>query len=327
MPKKVNYTCFRCGYETNHKTNMKNHLFFKKAPCPQTLHIIELTDEIKQHILDNRIYILPTPPTNIINNITTNNNNTMNNNTMNNYIIKMDALDKLKKFTSYKDIELIDFKDNVEQKFLKRANKFADIDKDMGYSEQDLILHIEEVCQVFDIKTFQDFNLLYDKKMKQVQIYDDGEWSDMLIDNGIYTIMTVIQSFLWNKFEFYMIRKSLTENLHQKQVFKERLEDYYTFIGNFKIKPAILTHFIDTDNVEMDNDLYEVKDEYIKLYKNIKKDKANGNALRKQILDRLEYNMSMNIEKMNKKVAKLFSLDENFKNIILKSESSEDENE
>lgn len=319
MPKKVNYTCFRCGYETDSKSHMHKHLFLKKKVCPQTLHIIELTDEIKQHILDNRIYILPTPPTNVINNITNNNN------TMNNYIIKMDALDKLKKFTSYKDIELIDFKDNVEQTFLKRANKFDDIDQNMGYSEQDLINHIEEVCKVFDIKTFQDFNLLYHKKIKQVQIYDDGEWNDMLVDNGIYMIMTVIQSFLWNKFEFYMIRKSLKENLHQKQVFKERLEDYYTFIGHFKIKPAIMTHFMDPDNIEIDNDVYEVKDEYIKIYKNIKKDKASGNALRKHILDKLEYNMSMNIEKMNKKVAKLFSSDEDFKDIILKSELTEDD--
>jgi hypothetical protein len=59
MPKKIKYGCIRCGYETNSKAHMYKHLFLKLSPCPQTLNIIELTDEIKQHIIDNRIYIIP----------------------------------------------------------------------------------------------------------------------------------------------------------------------------------------------------------------------------------------------------------------------------
>ena len=57
--KKPNYTCIRCEYETKYKTNMHKHLFYKNISCPQTRNLIELTDEIKQHILDNRIYIIP----------------------------------------------------------------------------------------------------------------------------------------------------------------------------------------------------------------------------------------------------------------------------
>lgn len=35
---------------------VRNHLFKKQKACPGTRETIELTDEIKQHILDNKIY-------------------------------------------------------------------------------------------------------------------------------------------------------------------------------------------------------------------------------------------------------------------------------
>ena len=59
MPKRPNYCCIRCGYETDSKSHMHKHLFLKNTPCPQTKNNIELTDEIKQYILDNRIYLIP----------------------------------------------------------------------------------------------------------------------------------------------------------------------------------------------------------------------------------------------------------------------------
>jgi len=40
---------------------MYNHLYRKKKTCPITIDNIELTDEIKQYILDNRVYNLNKP--------------------------------------------------------------------------------------------------------------------------------------------------------------------------------------------------------------------------------------------------------------------------
>ena len=37
-----------------------------KKTCPGIKNVIELTDEIKQHIMDNRIYKMPEEPTIII---------------------------------------------------------------------------------------------------------------------------------------------------------------------------------------------------------------------------------------------------------------------
>ena len=50
------YTCPRCGYETNHRTSIRNHLFNKTKCCPALENDVILTDEIKEYILANRIY-------------------------------------------------------------------------------------------------------------------------------------------------------------------------------------------------------------------------------------------------------------------------------
>jgi hypothetical protein len=55
----VQYTCCRCGYHTKDKNNMRNHLYKRQKTCPATVDDIELTDEIKNYILENRVYKKP----------------------------------------------------------------------------------------------------------------------------------------------------------------------------------------------------------------------------------------------------------------------------
>lgn len=315
MPKNPYYTCICCGYETDLKSNMYRHLYLKKKPCPKTKNNIEFTDEIKDHIMINRIYIIPIEEKPAVINIT--------NNTMNNYIIKMDPFDKLTKFNDYNDVKLIDFKIDVEKKFLDRANKLNNIHRRQGFSEDQLLDHIDEVCKVCDIKTFQDFNLLYNKKLNEVKIYEYDKWNEHIIERGICKILQIIQECLWDKYEFYMIRKRISENLYQKQVIKEQLDKYYGFIVHFDVKPNIITYFEDDDDIEdideNDIDIYNVKDEYIKIYNDVNKEKNKkvGNVLKKKIIDILEYNMKKNIDEMNKKISNLFTKDKDFKEFIL----------
>lgn len=56
------YQCCRCGYETNNKSNMVHHFKKRVSMCAAVLENIELTDEIKEYILRNRIYKAPPPP-------------------------------------------------------------------------------------------------------------------------------------------------------------------------------------------------------------------------------------------------------------------------
>jgi len=47
------YICPRCRYETKEKNAMRRHLYNMKKPCRALHHNVELTDDIKQSILDN----------------------------------------------------------------------------------------------------------------------------------------------------------------------------------------------------------------------------------------------------------------------------------
>ncbi len=57
--KKPPYECIRCGYNTIQKARMRHHLYEKKNLCPHIKHDIELTEEIKETILQNRFYRIP----------------------------------------------------------------------------------------------------------------------------------------------------------------------------------------------------------------------------------------------------------------------------
>jgi hypothetical protein len=50
------YKCPRCGYTTHHKSNMRNHFYKKLKPCFATMELVELTNEVKEYILENKIY-------------------------------------------------------------------------------------------------------------------------------------------------------------------------------------------------------------------------------------------------------------------------------
>ena len=51
----MNFQCIRCGYECILKTDMKKH-FSRKNTCKPKFKDIELTDSIKEDILENKIY-------------------------------------------------------------------------------------------------------------------------------------------------------------------------------------------------------------------------------------------------------------------------------
>lgn len=59
MVNKPPYECIRCGYKTNDKYLMRRHFYDKKKTCQGIVNNIELTDDIKECILENRKYKMP----------------------------------------------------------------------------------------------------------------------------------------------------------------------------------------------------------------------------------------------------------------------------
>jgi hypothetical protein len=50
------YTCPRCGYSSHRKSNIRNHFYKKNKLCPATVDFVELTDKVKEYILENKVY-------------------------------------------------------------------------------------------------------------------------------------------------------------------------------------------------------------------------------------------------------------------------------
>lgn len=58
---KLPYNCPRCDYKTSLKSDMRKHLYNLRKVCPGQANNIELTDEIRECVLENRRYVVPDP--------------------------------------------------------------------------------------------------------------------------------------------------------------------------------------------------------------------------------------------------------------------------
>ena len=237
----IPYTCIRCKYKTKDKTKMYNHFYKRKKNCPGTYNIIELTEIIKQHILENRIYKMPKTvkepkaPT-IIQNI-------QNNNTINNFIGSMDTFVKLEKLMNFKQIELTGLEFDIENKYSKEIAKLEGNKYKYGFhlDENDFLTIVDNISKVSE--NFDDFNVLYDADMNKVRLFR-GSWDTILIDAGIKELIQLIQDSYLYVYELYLLKNIYGNdivNLIEKQKYKENLEDYFKFLNIFDIQHIVLT--------------------------------------------------------------------------------------
>ena len=310
------YVCVRCGYETPYKSAMHNHLFKKKKPCPMLQNIIELTDDIKKHILQNYIYIIQKPV------VTKQINTTINNyNTINNFISNMDILDKIKKYMEYKQVDLLNFEDKVESKYITKVKRLDSDSYKYGFSlsSDDFLEIINEISSVCNNDNLEDFNIMFDNKVNKVTLYDQGTWENMLINNGLKKIMQIVQDYYLNSYEKYLLRMIINPDtsLMKRQQCKELLTDYYAFISCFDIPSCVKD--ISSEEIVYNIKVDDVIDTYWKLYTmtrdNLKRSEIN--RTKKEVIDILKRNTIKNIEEMNKKVLDLFQVDESFKKNML----------
>lgn len=330
--KKEDYQCCRCGYTTREKSAMRRHLFQVKKPCPGSKNLIELTDEIKHCIMDNRIYHIPKEekPMQQINNIINYNN------TMNNFISGMNFIDKLNKYTEYKQIEIVDFDQSVEDRYASKVRRLENNQYKYGFSlsQQDILEIFDEVTSK---RSIEDLNLIYDNKYNKFKIYVDGRWKDMLATSCIQNIVETVQSCFLNSYELYLIRMTKSPSVlsKQKQEYMEHLTEYYKFLGSFDVNPyikgkndnEILYNDNDDRYIEKVNDheweKFKIVDEYQKLYDQVcmGMTKSEINSIKRQVVDVVKTNSSKNIDELNKMIFDLFCTDMEFKESIIKSSS------
>ena len=288
-----------------------------------------MTDEIKQKILDNRVYIIPKQPviTQIINY----------NNTIQNLIYNMDTIDKLQKYMSHHDVRLIECGDSIEQKFSKQIQDLQ-CENDTFGSDDKLILDERNLLDVIDQASSlanehcENMNVIYDRKFDKLKLFDMGKWDELIVVNGISTLLTKIQEHYFDAYECYLIRKieSSALDLQSRLIVREKLCDYYRFIGCFKINPyvkdkndtLIMYTFEDplyNSETYATDDNTEMSLKYEKLYTKVVDDTNTReiNKIKKTVIDIVKKNCLKNVAELNKKVVALFNMDEEFKNTIL----------
>jgi hypothetical protein len=327
---KTPYICVCCGYEAYHKPAMRKHLYDKIKPCPKILNDIDLTDDIKDYILANHVYRLP-PPT--LQPTITINQNINNNNTINNLIANIDSVEKLSKFMNHQKIELLSCDDTITNKFSNTVQQLENgvDDENLILDKHNLLEVIDQVSSLVD-ESFENLNIIYDQKFNKLKLYEDGEWNQFILISGIRTLLMKTQEVYFNPYECYLIRKIEYSNIgpFNKQVFREKLTDYYKFIASFDIAPYVKNkndteikfNFMDEKHNAFLNHTDENREmpiRYMSMYCKIKDDlkQSHLNKIKKDVIDIVKKNSQKNIDELNKKVFALFNMDDEFKNSIL----------
>jgi hypothetical protein len=317
------YTCPRCDYRTMQRGDMHRHLYVKKKPCPAQEADVELTSDVKQFILKNRVYHIR---------VTNNIHQTINqNNTIIHYIAGLDAIEKMQRYLDYNKIELNSLEQTIEDKYSTKARRLENDGYKYGFElkTENLFEVIDEVSNASKCKTLEDLNIYYDSSVDKMHVYD-GEWDEMLLSSGAKRLIETIQTYYWDAYECFLIRKaSKGPPGLSAQHCRELLDEYFKFIGCFDVNPfckdksddAILARCDSQSETEVapSPNSFSLSDEYGARYVRIRDNttKSDINFVKKRVMDIIKKNSQRNITELNKRIFGLFKMDEGFKQNIL----------
>jgi hypothetical protein len=301
------YTCPCCGYHTSHKTNMHFHLYKLRKPCPKSQNVIELTEEIKQHVLSNRVYHIPKQTTTqvLIQNIN-------NNQQINNFINKMDTFEKIETLTNRADVPLITFNEQIEKDFEKNISMCDTVETDLDR----LTLRKTDIINIIDkltkSETIDTLNVVYDKTPNKLSIFDEGSWETYAFEHGVVQLLDKIKTnYLDNYEEFLLDKLSMDYHPRERQKAKELLEEYYNFIVSFDLRPLIVESHRDK--------IIEYNEQYYNLYNKVKNNikLSHAKELKRSVYQMVRNNCSASMLELNKKMMDIICTDEDFKKTVL----------
>lgn len=297
---------------------MSYHFYLKKKVCQGIKADIELTDEIKQKVLDNRIYHPPAPPQIV-------HNQTINNYNQNiNLVRSIEPVERVAMYAAYTNTDIVDFQDSVEDTFLVRANKLRD-DKVSNFqlTMDNIIDGVKEISS--NENNHEKCNMIYDEPNNTIRLYINGGWvTHNSIEKGICAIIQYMKESFLNIYECYLIRKIYNEKTQcrQKSDFRDRLDDYYRFISCYDIDPFVKEAndadimIDDTKYTSDDFDICEkIKEQYntVKSKHNVK----NVKEIKQEVRQVLQRNSRTNLENLNTTLLDMMQMDEEFKQTII----------
>ena len=310
------YECPRCGYQTEWRKNMKKHLIDKKKPCPNFKNL-ELTDEIKNTVLDFRRYFAPKKET-----VT---NNSYNSTNYNNYISGVDTLEKLTSYLKYTKTSIMDINDFVEEQHQAIVDKMENDEFKVPHliDSQKFLNLIDDMVKT-DSNKHEEMNVVYDDMLDRINIYCDKEWTNYMIVPGLHRIIEILRSNYLNVYECYLYRKMFADkkmtNAYQLNEIRIKLTEYYKFLAIFNHKPYVYAEPIEyVVNNYKTEDPDEFRNYGMKLYNDTAKSlsKTDTSSTKKAVLDIIKRNHKVNLKRLNESVLELIKVDEEFKKSFL----------
>ena len=261
------YTCPRCDYTAAQKNDMRRHLNSKRE-CPQFKMVVELTDEVKEFILKNRIYKPPVSP--IASNIT----QIIQYNQVNNYVNQLNIKEKAEAVLEHRGIPPLCVFKKIEGE-LKREHKFMER-KGIDFYLDDLESFADIVERVCVCQTLSEISVLYTPKTDQLHIFGDKSWNSMPIKEGTVRVMSLLNDIFFYHYERYLILQMMhhdASNPIRKTFIMEKLGKLYNILVTFDLLPLVNEEA--TSHNDSNSTTYVEVEEYKKVARNLdRKEKA-----------------------------------------------------
>jgi len=295
---------------------------------------MDLTEEIKEHVLNHRRYILES--TEAQQRIT---NQVINyNNTVYNYIANIDFVEKLNKVVEHKNLEITDFETKIEELYQDQVERLEkndfkdDFQLDQGNFKEIINTLTQAIRGNHREEFIQDINFIYDWKRKRIHVYG-ARWEEYLVQQGLTYLVDTIASYYLETYEIYLIRKLIDTKttIKSRQRYTECLIQYYLFLASFDVRPYVEgkcdnkilynrdDQEFDVIPEENDFDSHRIVDEYLHLYNQTKSNMtmAQKRKIQAEVSDILKSNTRHNITELDKDIIGIINIDNDFKNKLL----------
>lgn len=293
---------------------MRKHLYCNLKPCPACNNAIDLTDEVKQYILDNRVYRIEKREYVITLNQTINNYNQIMN-----FVNKMDIVEKITRFTEYNEQPLIGIEDHITSNFQQyidgmECNKYIDF----ALNEKSLIETIDTLTHEQHV---HNMNVVHDVASDRVKLFQSGEWISLMFDAGIDDLMSRVKGCYLDYYETYLLRRYIeTPSLYKKQQMSERIQEYYKFIYCFDLEPILIGQ---SDGEVLGDDKYgmsryDLEERFAPMHRKIKETTSHCEVtrVRKQVANIIKKNSKANVIELNMRMLELVQADDQFKALV-----------
>lgn len=266
MPKKeksIPYECPRCGYQTHRLPLMRGHLY-KKRPCPANKCTIVLTDEIRQKVLDDRFYFVPSVVQTHVkndddksiqqqqqtsNNIYIQQNNQYYINNFNNFMEAIPMETKIPAFLKCTNMN-IESIDQMVHRSLKEIGWLGNIDKDQEYRNPTPVVKINDYPKWIDHMTkmhdMSDDSKSKNKHKKKllpgvfsndetIGFYDGLKYSSLDEKDIMMLILKRAQEHFFNSYESHLKERATFDSDSNPVVMRAKnlLKDYYKVLQAF----------------------------------------------------------------------------------------------